>query len=119
MDPPEPLQLAVLERLDAEAQSIDTGVAKTFQSVPLDGFGIRLDRDFTVGIDSESIANNPDDGGDLGRIEQRRRPAAEIDRVDLIVGPEGPADIDVGPADINVGRVFRPGDIRDERGDVA
>src|SRR5262249_21387397 len=115
MDPPQTLQLGVMERLHAEAQSIDTGVAETFQLPAIDRFGVRLERDFAVRIDSESIANRPDDGGDLCRIEQRRRSAAEVDRVDGVAGVAGAK----APAYGSVGRVFRPGDFPDERLDVA
>ena len=51
--------------------------------MPLDGhrLGIGFERHFRIGRDIERLAAGGDQRGDLLRLEQRRRAAAEKDRV--------------------------------------
>src|SRR5215471_18818602 len=93
MDAPEPTQLVVVKRLDTGAQTIDTSRAKTFQLVAIDSLGIGLERDFAVRVDFESIANGGHDRVNLVRIEQRRRAAAEKDRIDSFAGFRAGPDV--------------------------
>src|SRR5207237_5708823 len=86
MNSPQPLQLVVLERLHAEAETIDTGRAKTFQRVEIDGLRVRLESNLPVGRDREPRTACLDDRADLIRIEQRRSAAAKKDRVSLKTG---------------------------------
>ena len=86
MDAPEPQQLLILKRLDAEAQTIDTGLAEMFQLRAIDGLGIGLDGDLGTGIEIERLADRADDAADLGRLEQRWRAAAEKNGVGLQPG---------------------------------
>src|SRR6185503_6342617 len=81
VDPAEALQLRVVERLHAKADAIDTGAAETFQLVAIDGLGVGLERDLRGRIEIDVLTNRFDDGADLRRFEQRRRAAAEKDRV--------------------------------------
>src|SRR5262249_34406342 len=95
----------------------DTGLAETFQLRAIDGLGIGLERDFRRGREIHPFAHRLDDGRDLARIEERRRPSAEEDRVSL----EGLSH-SVGHLFRRADRVFRRADPRDlapQRVDVA
>src|SRR5687768_9076084 len=81
MEPAEPPQLRLAKRLDAEADAIDTGFAKTFQALAGDRLGIGFERDFGVGGDVERPSAGAKEAADLLGVEERRGPAAEKDRV--------------------------------------
>jgi hypothetical protein len=71
------LQLLVAKRLHAVAETIDACVAEAGEPSFVDRFRIGLERDLGVGGKVERLATGIDDGRDLRRLEQRRRPAAE------------------------------------------
>jgi hypothetical protein len=81
MNPPEPLQLRVAERLHAEADAVHARPAEAVHARRCGGFRIGLQRDLGVRRDVERLAAGGDEPRDLGRLEQRRRPAPEEDRV--------------------------------------
>ena len=67
-------QLVVSKRLDAEAQSIDAGVAVLRQARGGDGFRVGLEGDFTIGGDVERRFARGDDAGNLRRLERPTGP---------------------------------------------
>ena len=74
-------QFVVAKRLDAEAQAVDARVAIRRKPRLGDRFGVRFERDLAIGGDVERRSRRRDDARDLLRLEERRRPAAEVDRV--------------------------------------
>src|SRR5439155_26384747 len=66
------LEQAVVERLDAERDLVDAGVAQSLQPQAL---RIALDRDLL-----RASAHGADDPSEVIRAEQRRRSASEIER---------------------------------------
>src|SRR5205814_6535057 len=68
-------------RLDAEAQSIDAGAAVLREARGGHGFRVRLERHLAIGGDVERFFAGRDDAGNLGGLEERGRPAAEVDRI--------------------------------------
>ena len=87
--PAQPPQLVIVERLHAEAHAVDAGRAESLEPLAADGLGVGLERDFGVGGRGRTRPGTPRMPADLGRLEQRRRPAAEIDGVDGGVRPLG------------------------------
>ena len=74
-------QLRVAERLHAKAQSIDAGAPERGEPRLGDRLGIGFHRDFAILRHVEGGLAGLDDPRDLAGLEERRRPAAEIDRV--------------------------------------
>ena len=81
MNPPQPLQLLVVEGLDAEAQPGHARLAECGEPRGRGGFGIGLEGDLGVLGDGVGLPAGGDEPRDLRRIEERRRAAAEEDRV--------------------------------------
>ena len=81
VQPRQPLQLVVAKRLDTEAETVDAGRAVRREPILGDAFRIRLERDFAIAREVERVLARGDDPRDLVRLEQRRRAAAEEDRV--------------------------------------
>ena len=81
MQPREPSQLIVAERLHAEAEAVDARVAKSGETLDRDRFRIRLESDLDIVADVEGIPAGVDDARDLAGLQKRRRPAAEVNRV--------------------------------------
>ena len=64
---PRRAQLGVTKRLNAEAQTIDTGAAKLFQTRVRNGFRIGLEGDLGAGGERRRRASGFDDRADFGR----------------------------------------------------
>ncbi len=77
----ETCQLGVTKRLDAEAQTIDTGAAKLFQARLRNGFRVCFEGDFGVGGERHGRPSRVDDRAHIGWAEQRWRAAAEVQGV--------------------------------------
>ena len=80
------LQLGVAERLDTEAQSIDSCRPERGEARRRHALRVRLEGHFGVGGYPERAAARLDDGTDFVRLEQRRRPAAKEDRIGVRSG---------------------------------
>ncbi len=80
VDPPEPREHRVVERLDAEAHARHARAAVGGDLLARDALGVALDRDLGVGGEVEAAPDAVEHGGEVLRLEQRRRPAAEEDR---------------------------------------
>ncbi len=74
-------QFVVVERLHAEADAIHAGGEKALEARRRRRLRIGLERDFGVGRQRERLAAGADEARDFFRFEQRRRAAAEEDRV--------------------------------------
>jgi hypothetical protein len=74
-------QLAIMERLDADAQPVDAEGPKRGKRFPGNGAGIDLECGLGFGGDVEGFAQVGEDSLDLARCEERRRSAAEVDRL--------------------------------------
>ena len=81
MQPAQPLKLLVPKGLDTETETIDAGVSKRLQPLRGDGFRVGLERNLGVVRQRERLPARLDETLDFARLEQRRRSAAEIDRV--------------------------------------
>ena len=82
MQPRQPPQFLVAERLDAETEPVDAGVRGTPRAVAastVSGFASSVTS--ASAATSNAVAAGVDDARDLGGFEQRRRAAAEVDRV--------------------------------------
>ena len=79
--PAETRQLAIGQRLHAEADAVHSGTQKPAH--PIDGHRFRVGLEGHLGIrrDGEAVAARVDQLANLVGLEQRRRPAAEEDRV--------------------------------------
>jgi hypothetical protein len=77
----ETAQLVVAEGLNADAQPVDAGAPERRQPSLGDRLRVGFHRDFAVRRHVERVFARLDDPRDLPGLEQRRRPAAEIDRV--------------------------------------
>ena len=80
VEPPEPRQHHVVERLDAEAHAVHAGSAVGAELRARDALGIALDRDLRVGGEVEAAPDTVEHRREVLRLEQRGRPAAEEDR---------------------------------------
>jgi len=67
--------------LHAEADAVDACLPVARETGQVDGFGICFERDFAVLGDVERGLAGGNDAPDFVRLEQRRRPAAEVDGV--------------------------------------
>ena len=81
VDPAEARQFLVDERLHAEAQPVDAGLAVAGQPVERHRFRVGLERDLGARVHVERFAAGTDQCGNVGRGEQRRGASAEVDRV--------------------------------------
>jgi hypothetical protein len=90
-------QLAIVERLDADAQPVDAEGPKRGERFPGDGAGIGLERDLGFGGDVEGFAQVGEDSLDLARREERRRSAAEVDRLIRSRVETGPPQENLSP----------------------
>jgi hypothetical protein len=77
----QPLQFLVVERLDTEADAVHAGGAERAQQVARGALGIGLERDLGVRRDVERAAAGREDPLHVVGREQRRRAAAEENRV--------------------------------------
>jgi hypothetical protein len=82
VDAAEALQLAIIERLHTETETVDAGVAK--RGEPLGGgrFWIGLERDLGVTREPKRLAAGGEQPRNFFGLEQGRRAATEEDRVD-------------------------------------
>ncbi len=98
-------QLGLAKRLDTETETVHAGRAKGRQLRIVDAFRISFQRDLGVRRDVERVAAQGDDAGDVGRIKQRRRAAAEVDRVGRPSCP--PRALDLLQQCVDVARLLR------------
>ncbi|APG42818.1 hypothetical protein A6070_00705 [Syntrophotalea acetylenica] len=77
MNPAQPGEAPVVQGLDPERKSIDTGTVITQQLAGGDRARIRLQADFGVAAQTEQPIGMLQNQADGARRQQRRRPAAE------------------------------------------
>ena len=75
--PAERLQQPVVERLDADAEAVDSGAGELVQLAVGDVTGVGFERDFGVGRDGEGVAYRGQKRGYLAFGQVRRGSAAE------------------------------------------
>ena len=103
VQPRQPAQLVLPERLDAEAEPVHPRAPVRGETRFGHRLGVRLQRHFAIGGHVEGRRAGVDDARDFVRLEQRRRAAAEENGVGLRGGRPR-----------SLGR-----DLRDQRIDVA
>ena len=81
MNAAKPLQLRVLKGLHAETETVHAGGAKRIELRAIHRLRVRLERGLHVARHRECRPAGLDQRRDVARLEQRRRPAAEEDRV--------------------------------------
>jgi hypothetical protein len=80
--PPQPLQLSSVEALSTDRQPRHAGAGERRGVPALVRPGVRLDRDLSPAGDAEPAPDQLDQRGDLVGRDERRRPAAQVDRLD-------------------------------------
>jgi hypothetical protein len=75
-------QLRVIERLRTERHPGDAGATESDGIAALIGARVRLDRDLGIGRQSESLPDASEDALHLVDREERRRAAAQVDRLE-------------------------------------
>ena len=78
----EATKLVAVERLRAERQPGDAGRSERRRVASLVGTGVRLERDLRAVGDPEPLPDESDETGQSVGRQQRRRAAAEIDRLE-------------------------------------
>jgi hypothetical protein len=73
-------QVVIVERLDADGQSVDAERPKRRERLPGDGAWVGLERDLGAGRDAEGCSQTGEHDLDLARREERWRPAPEKNR---------------------------------------
>ncbi len=81
VEPREAAQLRVAKRLHADAQAIHAGVAVGGEARRVNRLGVRFERHLAIARDVERLLARADDATHLAWLEERRRAAAEVDRV--------------------------------------
>ena len=81
VDSTEKGEVAIVKRLNADAQPVDAESAESPQRVWGHGAGVRLERDFGAGCDSVGRLETGENSFELSRREERRGAAAEEDRL--------------------------------------
>src|SRR5580658_9018901 len=82
VDPAEELKPLVIERLGAEADSVDSGSAHPVELGRVDRARICLQRDLGAALEAEAARGRGQDRRDRFRLEERRRAAAEENRLE-------------------------------------
>ena len=123
VQPREALELLFPERLHAETDAIHAGAPVCREPRLGHRLGVRLHRDLAARRDVEGRRAGADDPRDLVGLEERRRPAAEVDRVRCgAVRPEGLPDTWRRTAVGHLARRAGPqaclADLQDQRVDV-
>ena len=80
--PPDRGELRVFERLDSDGDPVDAGVRPGARGLRRHVLGIRLDRHFGPGLDPERVREGFQEPVHGRRRKKRRRPAAEVHRVE-------------------------------------
>src|SRR5205814_7912600 len=81
VEPREAAQLRVAKRLHSDAQAIHAGAAIGGEPRRVNRLGVRFERHLAIARDVERLLARADDAPHLAWLEERRRAAAEVDRV--------------------------------------